>query len=70
VKAWQVIFLGLSILVGCGTVAIVDGVKDRYHYTAYTVFNLPTRVDRYSGEVEVYDKTFGGWTNAATWKAK
>jgi hypothetical protein len=69
-KRWHVLVLAASIIAGAGTIALVDGVKERYHYTAYTVFNLPTRIDRYSGSVEVFDKNYGGWTDAVAWRAK
>ena len=63
-KSWHVLVLSVSILLGCGAIATVLGLKDRYHYTAYPVENKMSRIDRYTGAVEFYDRD-RGWLPAS-----
>jgi hypothetical protein len=63
-KSWHVLVLSVSILVGCGAIATVFGLKDRYHYPAYPVENKITRIDQYTGAVELYDRD-RGWVPAS-----
>jgi hypothetical protein len=62
-KSWHVVTLAVSILVGCGAIATVLGLKDRYHYTAYPVENKVSRIDRFTGVMEFYDRD-RGWLPA------
>jgi hypothetical protein len=59
VKSWHVLALCASILVGCGAIAAVLGLRDQYHYTAFPVENRVSRVNKYTGAVEVYDRDRG-----------
>jgi hypothetical protein len=62
VKSWHVLLLAASILVGCGAIAAVLGLRDRYHYNAYPVKNTVSRIDKFTGAVEVYDVD-RGWVH-------
>lgn len=62
-KSWHAALIAASIVVGCTVIAIVIGSAERYHYTAFPVENAMSRTDRYTGNVELYDKQ-RGWVAA------
>ena len=53
-KAWQVLVLAVSILGAGGLVAAAVWSQERYHYSNVPVDNRLARVNRFTGEVEVY----------------
>lgn len=59
VKSWHVLVLSASILVGCGAIAAVLGLRDRYHYTNFPVENRMSRINKFTGAVELYDRDQG-----------
>lgn len=61
-KSWHVLAVCASILAGCGTIAAVLGLRDQYHYTNFPVGNSVSRVHKYTGAVEVYDRD-RGWVH-------
>jgi hypothetical protein len=62
VKSWHLLLLAACILVGSGAIAAMLGLGNRYHYPAFPVKNSVSRIDNFTGAVEVYDMD-RGWVH-------